>query len=139
MTTFVFDDKFDQVERLENQKITIPKPVANWIEKCKANNFNLQYAMDSSHCPKNIFVYLLSYPESFAKAWLYGYEIEKEKRYSVFLSVTGQPLEERDHSGLVFVNDNSIGKSKFTKQELINAGFGGVFDNDMFDVEEVDD
>lgn len=67
-------------------------------------------------------------------------EVEKEKRYRVKVKRTGQVLVKHS-SSLLFELPNPFDEENrgylFTKQELINAGFEGVFDNPMFEVEEV--
>lgn len=64
-------------------------------------------------------------------------EVEQEKEYEVCFKPTEQVLERRGEYGFIFVDEPFSGDRYFTKQELIDAGFGGVFDNEMFDVEEV--
>lgn len=66
-------------------------------------------------------------------------EVEEEKRYRVkfkTLGTSGYYLSRNGFTGYEFNNSGNIVRT-FTKQELINAGFGGVFDNEMFEVEEV--
>lgn len=70
-------------------------------------------------------------------------EVEKVKKYRVKLKATEQYLKKSDKriifSGIVAYAEVSYYKCfKFTKQELIDAGFEGVFDNPMFEVEEVE-
>lgn len=62
--------------------------MADWIEWCKKNKITLLGA-DTAICNnKNIRSldasgWAMKNQETFAKAWLYGYEIEKEKLYTV--------------------------------------------------------
>ena len=77
----------------EPQKITIPQVVADWIEKCKViKKFkaSLAYALNSEVWSENNlsdkcidWLYNANNQEIFARAWLDGYEVEKEKRYLV--------------------------------------------------------
>ena len=76
-------------EQLDEQgKVVVPQFVADWIEWCKKNKITLLGA-DTAICNnKNIRSldasgWAWKNQETFAKAWLYGYEIEKEKLYTV--------------------------------------------------------
>ena len=90
------------IERLdEPEKITIPQFVADWIEKCKNSLiFSLKSAMNintimhySEDYHKLIdWIKVNSNQETFCHAWIFGYEIEKEKRYTVVMKATKQPL-----------------------------------------------
>lgn len=86
----------------EPKKVTIPQFVADWIEKCKViKKFkaSLAYALNSEVWSENSlsdecidWLYNANKQEIFARAWLYGYEVEKEKRYTVVMKGTKQPL-----------------------------------------------
>ena len=71
------------------------------------------------------------------KAILDGYEVEKEKRYLVKLKVVDQYLVSiKDENFLGFVQSRL--RSKFTRKELEEAGFGWVFDCPGIEIEEVE-
>lgn len=74
----------------------------------------------------------------------FGYEVEKEKRYLVKVKgICGKHetlnCEKRSKEWL-FSNqqENSIYKTKHTRKELEDAGFGEVFNSPLFEVEEVE-
>lgn len=75
----------------ESQKVVVPQFVADWLEVCKENlGFGLSTAMSHSTSamkaqPNKVqgWFNLRDNQETFAKAWLYGYEVEKEKLYTV--------------------------------------------------------
>lgn len=69
---------------------------------------------------------------------LFGYEVEQEKKYTVRVKANKQPLSYNGFTGYLFGN-KGICETQFTKRELIDAGFGGVFGNELFEVEEVED
>ena len=70
------------------------------------------------------------------KAILFGYEVEKEKRYWVKLKAVDQYLVSvKDENFLGFLQSKL--RSKFTRKQLEEAGFGDVFDSPLFEVEEV--
>lgn len=78
----------------------------------------------------------------FARAWLDGYEIEKEKRYRVKFIQTGQHIAKNIYpSGEYFVIKTSDINStdSFTRKELEDAGFSWVFDCPGIEVQEVTD
>lgn len=75
----------------EPEKPVVPQFVADWIEVCKENlGFSLSSAMSHSTSamkaqPNEVqgWFNLKDNQETFAKAWLFGYEVEKEKLYTV--------------------------------------------------------
>ena len=81
--------------------------------------------------------------DTLASAWLYGYEIEKEKRYLVKVKGVagyGRYLNKALSSGeYFFASENEVGlyKTKHTKKELENSGFGWVFNCPGIEVKEV--
>lgn len=71
------------------------------------------------------------------KAILDGYEVEKEKRYLVKLKVVDQYLVSvKSENFLGFVKSRL--RSKFTRKELEEAGFGWIFSCEGIEVEEVE-
>lgn len=71
------------------------------------------------------------------KAILDGYEVNKEKRYLVKLKVVDQYLVSvKDENFLGFLQSRL--RSKFTRKELEDAGFGWVFDCEGIEIEEVE-
>ena len=81
----------------EPEKPVVPQFVADWIEWCKKNKITLLGA-DTAICNnKNIRSldasgWAMKNQETFAKAWLYGYEIEKEKLYTVEIPIANSPI-----------------------------------------------
>lgn len=145
--------KIEQLD--EPQKVTIPQFVADWIEKCKAIKkfkVSLAYALNSEVWSENNlsdkcidWLYNANNQEIFARAWLDGYTVEKEKRYTVKVKAfLGQYL------GRYYINNKILtpqftrtqytgkeGYPTFTRSELEQAGFGWVFDCSGIEVEEV--
>lgn len=71
------------------------------------------------------------------KAILDGYEVNKEKRYLVKLKAVDQYLVSvKDEKFLGFLQSRL--RSKFTRKELEDLGFGWVFDCKGVEVEEVE-
>ena len=141
----IFLQDLEQLD--EPQKPVIPQFVADWIEYCKFTHVDLQYALivDDvyfyNYANQNDFSKLKEFlktennQENFARAWLDGYEIEKEKRYTVKLKNTNDYLNQTE-VGFHFY-DNCRNNGKFTRKEIEDAGFGEVFNCPLFEVEEV--
>nr|DAR68717.1 MAG TPA: Protein of unknown function (DUF1642) [Caudoviricetes sp.] len=133
----------DKIRRELNRPV-VPHFVADWIELCKKSTRSLQGAM---HYAKGTDVERWLIPsdnqETFARAWLDGYEVEKEKRYLVKMKgVTecGCYLNKILSSEEYFFASGSAEsgyRTKFTRKELEDAGFGWVFDCEGTEVEEV--
>lgn len=71
------------------------------------------------------------------KAILFGYEVEKEKRYWVKLKAVDQYLvSAKDEKFLGFLQSKL--RSKFTRKELEEVGFGWVIDCPGIELEEVE-
>ena len=76
------------------------------------------------------------------KAILDGYEVEKEKRYRISIP---KARNYKNHVQILCEKDGKIFwcgewypfRTKFTRKELEDAGFGEVFNSTLFEVEEV--
>ena len=85
-------------EQLDEQgKVVVPKYVADWIEWCKKNNITFLGACTAICDNKNIRSldasgWATKNQETFAKAWFYGYEVDKEKLYTVEIPIANSPL-----------------------------------------------
>ena len=75
------------IEQLdEPQKMVVPQLVADWIETCKENNIiSLSGAFEYAKEEVDTWLSDWKNQEIFASAWIFGYEVEKEKRYYVRL------------------------------------------------------
>ena len=128
----------------EPQKVTIPQFVAEYIEHKKNEDYHLLGAMAEirSHKNKEIDEWFTDDDnmELFARAWLDGYEVEKEKRYIVTLKSSGQKLyyhtEDEDY---IFSRYDGVFYSGYhTKTDLEENGMSWVFDCPGIEVEEVE-
>lgn len=136
--------KIDQLTTLEliklldePEKVKVPQFVADYIEFKKENDFHVYGAMRviEDHYDKRVPEWFYDKNiETFARAWLDGYEVEKEKLYWARIKETGQSLEKVNSS----FRFSSLFKSAFTKKELEKADFGWVFDCEGVEVEEVE-
>ena len=131
----------DLIKQLdEPQPVKIPQFVADWIEYFKkTGDWDLFQAMDYLFGKKEIREWLedKNNQETFARAWLDGYEVEEEKRYFVKITAAEQYLVRvEDENFLGFLQSRL--RSKFTRKELEEAGFGWVFDCPGIEIEEVE-
>lgn len=125
------------------EKVKVPPFVADWIEACKENlAIGLYTAMNPDFLKQwnksdelISWIRKMSNQEIFARAWLDGYEVEKEKRYVVKIRATKHYFAKDGNRKIYF---SLAYKSCFTKKELEEAGFGWVFDCEGVEVEEVD-
>jgi hypothetical protein len=142
----IFKELWGDIKQLdEPQKVTIPQFVADWIEECKDDNFHLFGAMEEMSLHQKKLDYWFREDdnmENFARAWLDGYTVEKEKRYRVkiknaYYNKCPQFLCETDN-GIFWAAVIDLRKTKFTRKELEQAGFGWVFDCEGIEIEEVE-
>lgn len=130
----------------EPQKVKIPKFVADWIEYCKNTFLSLaralavseedfySYANQKDHLDLLYFLGSMINQEKFARAWLDGYEIKPEKRYTVKVRANGEYLNWSVMNTFYFSKKD---KTYFVKSKLENAGFGWVFNCPGIEVKEV--
>lgn len=136
----------DLIEQLdEPQKPVVPQFVADWIEYAKnEEGYNVVGAVTEVPEGRISDWLILDNVNTFARAWLDGYEVEKEKRYLV--KMKGIKLENSylNYSTYYeiwsFMNerDSECYKTKHTRKELEEAGFGWVFDCPGIEIEEVE-
>lgn len=146
-----------KLKRIENdKKVKIPGFLADWIKYCKNTFLSLtralmvnevdfyNYANQEDHSRLMIFLESEINQRIFARAWLDGYEIEEEKRYLVKMKgVAGygrylnKALSSEEY---FFASENEVSgyRSKHTKKELKQAGFGWVFDCPGIEIKEVE-
>ena len=65
----------------EPQKVVVPKFIDSFIKYTKAEGMSLFIAMDNAQNKESEWI--ITHEETFARAWLDGYEIEKERLYTV--------------------------------------------------------
>ena len=125
----------------EPEKITIPQFVADWITHSKNIGRSLFGAMSifGENTEIKKWMQWADNQETFARAWLDGYEVEKDKRYLVTLKNRQPLVKSQSGSILYFSQDITAGNYKLTRKELEEAGFGWVFDCEGIEVEEVKD
>ena len=131
--------------RCKLNQVNIQQFIDDKIEYCKqTDGYSLFHAMDYCYNFNDCAEWLESNEDKFARAWLDGYEVEKENWYLVKVKgVCGnhETLNCEKHSNdLLFSSseENRTYKTKFTRKELEGAGFGWVFDCEGVEVEVVE-
>ena len=131
---------------IEREKVKIPQFVAEVIEGAREKSPELE---DALHYPwfngtKEFTEWYnkKSNRDLFARAWLDGYEVEKEPKYIVrikgvgFMSFLNHDLQ--SDSWLINSGDNGkFFKTHHTRKELEDANFGWVLDCEGIEIEEV--
>nr|DAQ11736.1 MAG TPA: Protein of unknown function (DUF1642) [Caudoviricetes sp.] len=126
----------DLIEQLDEQEIvTIPKIVADWIEKCKAKEKSLLNALLYTPEGVNSWVDDPDNQETFALAWIFGYKVEEEKEYLVKIKANNQYIMNNPDENAIFFY-SSKAYASLTRKELEDAGFGWVFDCPGIEIEE---
>lgn len=149
-TIHITDDIVDK----SKIKVTIPQSIADWIRKCKtfksfavSLSFVLQPSVwEANGLSDECINWLMdaNNQELFARAWLDGYTVEKEKRYRVRLKGLDKDLEYLNFKhGHVWVFSDNIENEEYrtchTRKELEEAGFGWIFSCEGVEVEEVEE
>ena len=127
----------EQLNEIDTKKVTVPQYVADWIEEAKKEGYSILGAINKA--PKGeVEGWLeLQNVEIFAEAWVNGYEVEKEKQYTVKMRATKQPLFYNNMYEKIFFSLGELA-TRFTRKELEGAGLGWVFDCPGVEVEEVE-
>ena len=130
----------------EPEKVKVKQFVAVWIDYFKkTGDWDLFQAMDYLFGKKEIREWLedKNNQETFALAWIFGYEVEEEKRYLV--KVKGMSEENTYLTfrfGHMWMLSNFEECEEFrlhhTRKELEDADFGWVFDCPGIEIEEVE-
>ncbi|HHH8110102.1 TPA: DUF1642 domain-containing protein [Listeria monocytogenes] len=121
----LFSDKA-VVKVEEQERIVVPQFVADWISRHKQEGYNLIWSIsyENNDMPDEIYEWLTSAADNqelFARAWLDGYEVEKEPLYYVQLiqGISGYLNVRND--GMQFLNSRgqiAELKTRFTEKEI---------------------
>lgn len=147
--TKVYEELLDYLKQLdEPQKVTIPQFVADYIEESRLKGWDLLasmcFVLNAKNKKTTKWFYLGENKNIFALAWINGYTVEKEKRYLVKVKgvnrygcYLNKGLLSKEY---FFESKNEIGgcRTKHTRKQLEEAGFGWVFDCPGIEIEEVE-
>ena len=136
-------EDFKQLD--EPQEVMIPRFIADWIVQAKEDGYNIAGAINEAPRGAVDDWLELENVDIFAEAWINGYTIEKEKRYTVKMKGMDKEFTmfklDKIRGSWYLGNDTeySYTKTTHTRKELEEAGFGEVFNSPLFDVEEVEE
>lgn len=115
------------ISQIKQEKVIIPKYVADWIERTKGYN-NLYDAMEEisyGTADTEILEWFCADTaltgEILARAWLDGYEIEQEKLYTV--EIPNPNIDKGHITVLKRVEDNTIELCIFIRPDLSKSKF----------------
>lgn len=91
----------------EPQKVVVPAFIDSFIKYTKAEGMSLFIAMDNAQNKESEWI--IKHEDTFARAWLDGYEIEQEELYTVEIPNPNRTTEpiiylSRDEVGKIFLN-----------------------------------
>ena len=140
----------EQLNEIDTKKVTVPQFVADLIEEARTYEWDLDDVFDHitealGDSEISIWFYTLGNVDVFARSWLDGYEVEREKRYYVrfkFIEDSYSYLTLIKHLNTWTLSSIKLDKkfrSEHTRKELEKAGFGEVFNSPLFEVEEVEE
>lgn len=131
------------INQIEPEKPAIPQFVADWIEANKSRFSNLYNAYGwLSFKANDVSLWVNENQDIFARAWLDGYEVEEEKRYTARLKVVtikkAGYLNRHNKNGSITIDTSYTAGGQyqvyFTRSELEELG---IWDNPAFEIEEV--
>ena len=130
----------------EPQKPVVPQFVADWIEYAKnEEGYNVVGAVTEAPEGQIGDWLILDNVNTFARAWLDGYEVEEEKQYYVRFKFIEDSysyltlIKHLDAWTLYSITLDKKFRTKHTKKQLEEAGFGEVFNSTLFEVKEAEE
>lgn len=137
-----------KIEQLDEpkQKVTLPQTVANWISCVRGRNKTLHFALENAPIEVNLWFCedKKNRQNIFADAWVNGYHIEPKKRYIVTVKNIGNDCKYLKWNSVqqywYFGNGKNLDDIRLyhTLENLQKGGFGNVFVNPLFVIEEVE-
>jgi hypothetical protein len=131
----------------EPKKVVVPQFVADWIDYFKKYSGILYGSIAPysyyGHAITDDFVgdvkktlgWIRNNSETYARAWLDGYEVDEEPKYTVKIKATKHYFA-KDGNGRIYFSLKY--ESAFTKIELEKVNLGWVFDCEGIEIEEVE-
>lgn len=127
------------------EKPVVPGFIAEWIEEAKKKQgYNVVGAVNNAPSGDVGNWLILENVDIFAKAWVNGYEVEKEPKYTVrFKGLYSEDVYLSANSARSFWDVADIQADytnvSHTRKELESNGFGWVFNCEGVEVKEVED
>ncbi|EAC7897640.1 DUF1642 domain-containing protein [Listeria monocytogenes] len=131
------------VKAEEPELVVVPQFVADWISRRRQEGYNLIWSIsyENNDMPDEMYEWLTSTADNqelFARAWLDGYEVEKEPLYYVMLPYLDAEKEINYAYILVNITDNKTQPSlsncisREWKAELTEAQIKGMPGGDIY-------
>ncbi|EAF2608471.1 DUF1642 domain-containing protein [Listeria monocytogenes] len=143
-----FFRKFEDVVKVkEPELIAVPRFAADWISQCKQEGYDLSWSISykNNDMPDEIYEWLTSAADNqelFARAWLDGYEVEKEPLYYVRLPFASRSTDFEKETTYTYIIVNittdemqpSISNRNYGswKAELTEAQIKGMPGGDLY-------
>lgn len=147
--TVLVDEVLENLKQLdEPEKVKVPQFVADYIEESRLKGWDLLASMCFVVSAKNKkttkWFYLGENKNIFALAWIFGYDVEEEKRHLVKMKDVEINFNflnrHRNENYWIFSSkdEHILYQTHHTRKELEEAGFGWVFDCPGIEVQEVE-
>ena len=137
------------IKQLKPDKVTIPQCAHKYIQKAKECSWDLQdllkYIDEEDSEELQRWFYHECNQETLAEAWIFGYEVEKEKQYLVKFKGLNRRyiiLKYDKYDKTWFLGEElefNFHRTHHTRKELYEDGFGWVFDCEGVEIEELED
>lgn len=143
----------DKLKQLDEPKVQVPEFVADWIFKAQlVDRLSIRSALDTytirlyAKRSDEVIAWLkeINNQDIFVSGWANDYEVEKEKRYLVKVKNIGDGWEYLKWNSVrqywYFGNKKRLDDVRLyhTLENLQKGGFGNVFVNPLFTIEEVE-
>ncbi|HEM2714266.1 TPA: DUF1642 domain-containing protein [Streptococcus suis] len=140
-TTHPFRMMVKQVYRFpkqhEPQKVVVPKFVAEWIEDMK--NAKTEFFEAQSNCMSDeVDDWYYNHADDLLRAWLFGYEVEKEKLY-VVTDGNKLYLKKFEELNAVIIIDDVVGATDYAQHFVDKIKAQKAADELGWVVKEVED
>lgn len=120
----------------EPKKPVVPQFVADFIDSEQHSCSTLSEAIDNMVDERRILDWFYVNSETFAKAWLYGYEVEKEKLYRARHKLTGEYLSQNYTKTGYYHGLDHFHILKLSKKDWEELG---VLGDKVYEIEEVEE
>ncbi|VKZ37674.1 phage protein [Streptococcus pneumoniae] len=140
---YITDDIVDK----SKIKVVVPQFVADWYEENKDSfEFNvwdwIAFRDEAKKSENREFNNWINNSrenpiQTLVNMHQFGYEVEEEKRYTVVMKATKQPLYYNAMDKKLFFSMGGLA-TKFTRKQLEEAGVGWMFDCPGIEIEEVE-
>ena len=130
----------------EPQPVKVPQFVADWITHSKNIGRSLFGTMSifEENFEIKKWMQWAENQETFARAWIFGYEVEEEKKFFVKIKCLSEKFKYLNYFEFCCEwlfsqkEETEEYRTRHTRKELEEAGFGWVFDCEGIEIEEVE-